>query len=57
MCLPGHGLGVFALTGRLHAAGIAGLIVVYGFPWDGVGEVIAGWRRGPGLSGYENGER
>lgn len=48
---------VFALTGRFYAAWFAGLLVVFGFPWDGVGEAIAEWRRGPGLSEYENGER
>ena len=53
----GTAVAVFALTGKLYAAGIAGLLVVFGFPWDGVGEVIAEWRRGPRLSGYENGER
>lgn len=53
----GTALAVFALTGKLHAAGITGLLVVFVFPWDGVGEVIVEWRRGPGLSGYENGER
>ena len=53
----GTAVAVFALTGKLHAAGIAGLLVVFGFPWDGVGEVIVEWRRGPRLSGHENGER
>ncbi len=53
----GAALVVFALTGRLYAAGLAGLLVVFGFPWDGVGEAIVEWRRGPGLSGRENGER
>ena len=50
-------LAVFALTGKLHAAGLAGLLMVFAFPWDGVGQVIAEWRRGPRLSGHENGER
>ena len=53
----GTAVAVYALTGRLHAAGIAGLLVVFGFPWDGVGEAVAEWRRGPRLSGHENGER
>ncbi len=53
----GAALTVFALTGRLYAAGLAGLLVVFGLPWDGVGEAIVEWRRGPGLSGHENGER
>ena len=48
---------VFALTGRPSAAGFAGLLVAFGFPWEGVGEAIAEWRRGPESSGLENGER
>ena len=48
---------VFVLTGRPYAAGFAGLIVAFGFPWEWVGEAIAEWRRGPGPSGRENGER
>ena len=50
-------LAVLVLTGKPFAAGVVGLIVVFGLPWDGVGEAIAEWRRGPGLSGRENGER
>ena len=48
---------VFALTGRPYAAGFAGLLVAFGFPWEWAGEIIAEWRRGPGPSGRENGER
>ena len=48
---------VFALTGKLYAAGLAGLIVAVGLPWDGIGEAIVEWRRGPRLSGQDNGER
>ena len=50
-------LSVFVLTGKPYAAGVVGLIVVFGLPWDGIAEAIAEWRRGPGLSGPENGER
>lgn len=53
----GTALAVFALTGRLRAAGLAGLLAAFAFPWDGVGEAVAEWRRGPRLSGHENGER
>ena len=48
---------VFALTGRPYAAGFAGLLVAFGFPWEWAGEAIAEWRRGPGPPGRENGER
>lgn len=50
-------LPVLVLTGRLYAVGLASLLVACGFPWDGVGDVLAEWRHGPGLSTRENGER
>ena len=47
----------FALTGRLYAAGLAGLLAISAFPWNGVAQAVAEWRRGPRISGLENGER
>ena len=48
---------VLVLTGSFYAAGFAGLISAFGFPWEAVEEAIAERRRGAESSGYENGER
>jgi hypothetical protein len=48
---------MFVPIGLAHAALIAAPIVAFGMSWDDVGEAIAEWRYGPGLSGRENGER